>query len=165
MASQNFDDEFPDELEAGFPDDEFPLDGLGKAGSPPGAGLPTYITGPVVLRIINRSSMTLHRWLEDPDCDFPKPFYIRGRRYWKAADVLGYLERLAREAEAASQDDTGPARPSKTSTQPGSDDGLDRDPKYAALALRARARRLMDEAKAVEERLLAEAQKLDGKAA
>lgn len=38
------------------------------------------------------SSMSLHRWLNDPNMDFPKPIYIARRRYWREADVIEWLE-------------------------------------------------------------------------
>jgi predicted DNA-binding transcriptional regulator AlpA len=36
--------------------------------------------------------MTLHRWLNNPDLNFPKPAYIGRRRYWREADVIAWLE-------------------------------------------------------------------------
>lgn len=47
----------------------------------------------------NVSAMTLHRWLNNPDLDFPKPQYIGRRRYWREADLIAWLE--ARETSAA----------------------------------------------------------------
>lgn len=44
------------------------------------------------------SDMTIHRWLNDPALDFPKPIYIARRRYWREADVLAWLD--AREVAA-----------------------------------------------------------------
>lgn len=38
------------------------------------------------------SDMTLHRWLKDPEKDFPRPVYIGNRRYWREADVVAWLE-------------------------------------------------------------------------
>ncbi len=38
------------------------------------------------------SDMTIHRWLNRTDLNFPKPIYIGRRRYWKEADVLAWLE-------------------------------------------------------------------------
>lgn len=38
------------------------------------------------------SDMTLWRWLNDPDLDFPKPIYIGRRRYWREAEILAWLE-------------------------------------------------------------------------
>lgn len=45
------------------------------------------------------SAMTLHRWLNNPELDFPKPQYIGRRRYWREADVVAWLE--ARETKSA----------------------------------------------------------------
>ena len=38
------------------------------------------------------SDMSLWRWLNDPEYDFPKPIYIGRRRYWREADVIAWLE-------------------------------------------------------------------------
>lgn len=38
------------------------------------------------------SDMSLHRWLNDPELNFPKPIYISRRRYWREADVIAWLE-------------------------------------------------------------------------
>lgn len=44
------------------------------------------------------SDMTLWRWLDNPDLDFPRPIYIGRRRYWKEAEIVAWLE--AREVAA-----------------------------------------------------------------
>jgi len=44
------------------------------------------------------SDMSLWRWLHDDDLNFPRPIYIARRRYWKEAEVIGWLE--AQEAAA-----------------------------------------------------------------
>lgn len=36
------------------------------------------------------SDMTLWRWLQERN--FPQPIYIAGRRYWKEAEILAWLE-------------------------------------------------------------------------
>jgi predicted DNA-binding transcriptional regulator AlpA len=41
------------------------------------------------------SDMTLHRWLKDPDKEFPRPIYIGKRRYWREADVIAWLDAQA----------------------------------------------------------------------
>lgn len=33
------------------------------------------------------TSMTLHRWLKDPNNNFPKPTYLGRFRYWRLADL------------------------------------------------------------------------------
>lgn len=45
------------------------------------------------------SDMSLWRWLNDPDLNFPKPIRIQSRRYWREADVAAWLEQ--REAACA----------------------------------------------------------------
>jgi predicted DNA-binding transcriptional regulator AlpA len=44
------------------------------------------------------SDMTLWRWLDNPELDFPRPIYISRRRYWKEAEIFVWLE--AREVAA-----------------------------------------------------------------
>lgn len=46
----------------------------------------------------NVSSMTIYRWLNSPEMNFPKPIYIGRLRYWKEADLLTWLD--AREVRA-----------------------------------------------------------------
>ncbi|AJE47171.1 helix-turn-helix transcriptional regulator [Celeribacter indicus] len=38
------------------------------------------------------SNMTIHRWLNRDDFNFPKPIRIGNRRYWKEADIIAWLE-------------------------------------------------------------------------
>ena len=47
----------------------------------------------------NVSAMTLHRWLNNPELEFPKPQYIGRRRYWREAEIIEWLE--ARETSNA----------------------------------------------------------------
>lgn len=46
------------------------------------------------------SAMTVHRWLNSPTLEFPKPIYIGPRRYWKEADILAWLESRQEVAHA-----------------------------------------------------------------
>ncbi|EEX10095.1 conserved domain protein [Ruegeria lacuscaerulensis ITI-1157] len=41
--------------------------------------------------------MTLHRWLNNPELNFPRPIYIGRRRYWREAEVVAWLD--ARESQ------------------------------------------------------------------
>ena len=45
------------------------------------------------------SDMTLHRWLRDPNLNFPRPLVINHRRYWKRGAIDEWL--AARETGAA----------------------------------------------------------------
>lgn len=38
------------------------------------------------------SDMTLHRWMKDPEKQFPRPIYIGKRRYWREAEIVAWLE-------------------------------------------------------------------------
>ena len=38
------------------------------------------------------SDMSLWRWLNDPNLDFPKPLYISRRRYWREPAVDEWLD-------------------------------------------------------------------------
>lgn len=45
------------------------------------------------------SDMTLWRWLKERD--FPRPIYIAGRRFWREADVLAWLDAQAEASRGA----------------------------------------------------------------
>ncbi len=45
------------------------------------------------------SDMSLWRWLQNSDLNFPKPIYIGKRRYWKEAEIVGWLEAQSEPAE------------------------------------------------------------------
>lgn len=47
------------------------------------------------------SDMSLWRWLNNPEMDFPRPIYIAKRRYWSEAEVLGWLDARANAREVA----------------------------------------------------------------
>ncbi len=38
------------------------------------------------------SDMTIWRWQQAAELNFPKPIYIGRRRYWREADVITWLE-------------------------------------------------------------------------
>lgn len=46
------------------------------------------------------STMSLWRWLRDPELAFPQPIYVCRRRYWVEADVIAWLEAQAAKAAA-----------------------------------------------------------------
>ena len=45
------------------------------------------------------SDMSLWRWLQNPDLNFPRPVYIGKRRYFKEAEVIAWLEAQSETAE------------------------------------------------------------------
>ncbi|MEX1109926.1 MAG: hypothetical protein WEC00_13525 [Dongiaceae bacterium] len=47
------------------------------------------------------SDMTLRRWEKDPRVGFPSPIRINGRRFWDAALLDAFDERLAAREAAA----------------------------------------------------------------
>ena len=47
------------------------------------------------------STMTLWRWLRDPDLSFPQPRYINRRRYWDEAELDEFDRARVLEPEAA----------------------------------------------------------------
>lgn len=40
-----------------------------------------------VMQRYSCSDRTIDRWVMDPDLGFPKPFYIKRRRYWRESDL------------------------------------------------------------------------------
>jgi predicted DNA-binding transcriptional regulator AlpA len=50
-----------------------------------------FVTGPMVLTRYGVTDMSLHRWLNDPDLNFPKPaMVVRGRRYWLESELIAW---------------------------------------------------------------------------
>jgi predicted DNA-binding transcriptional regulator AlpA len=47
----------------------------------------TFLPAAKVRERYGVSDMSLWRWLRDSDLAFPKPIYIRGRRFWRLADL------------------------------------------------------------------------------
>lgn len=47
------------------------------------------------------TSMTLHRWLKDPENDFPKPIYIGRFRYWRFEDIQAWETNQANLSQEA----------------------------------------------------------------
>ncbi len=46
-----------------------------------------YLPGPQVATRYGRSDMTIHRWLNDTDMGFPRPYYFGRFRYWLLAEL------------------------------------------------------------------------------
>ena len=65
-----------------------------------------FLTAPQVRQKFGVTDMTLSRWLNGGDSRFPRPIYISGRRYWKAAD----LARFVAECDASKAEDAEAAR-------------------------------------------------------
>ena len=38
------------------------------------------------------SDMTLWRWLDNPELEFPRPAYIGRRRFWREAEIISWLD-------------------------------------------------------------------------
>jgi predicted DNA-binding transcriptional regulator AlpA len=49
-------------------------------------------TKEVMSRLGGVSQMTIWRYLKDDELDFPKPIYIKTRRYWREDDLEAWLE-------------------------------------------------------------------------
>jgi predicted DNA-binding transcriptional regulator AlpA len=47
------------------------------------------------------SDMTLWRWLNDPDLDFPRPIVINHRRYFRLPEIEAWERQQARKAGKA----------------------------------------------------------------
>ena len=46
--------------------------------------------------IFGISDMTLHRWMKNPDLNFPKPIVINKRNYWRPEDLAAFQERQSK---------------------------------------------------------------------
>ncbi len=47
------------------------------------------------------SDMTVWRWIHHPTLGFPRPTYIGKRRYWREAEILGWIEVQSAESRGA----------------------------------------------------------------
>jgi hypothetical protein len=48
-----------------------------------------------------KCNRTIARWLDDPELNFPKPIYIRKRRYWRENELAAWERSQASKARAA----------------------------------------------------------------
>ncbi|WP_245581918.1 helix-turn-helix transcriptional regulator [Phyllobacterium phragmitis] len=53
------------------------------------------MTAPQVRSRYHVTDMTLWRWLQNPDLDFPKPTIINRRRYFPEADLIAWERKQA----------------------------------------------------------------------
>ena len=54
--------------------------------------LSPMLTAPQVCDRIGVTTMTLHRWLRDPEVGFPKPIQIKRFRFWPEPEIAEWLE-------------------------------------------------------------------------
>ncbi|PVE20572.1 helix-turn-helix domain-containing protein [Microvirga sp. KLBC 81] len=66
----------------------------------------TYLNGRKVRERYGISSMTLYRWQEDEELDFPEPLIINGRKLW-AESALKTWERSKAASSRSSASSTG----------------------------------------------------------
>lgn len=64
----------------------------------PSVRSPRLITARTVLQKFDgMSEMTLWRWLRDDRLNFPQPVYILSKRYWREADIDGWIAQRGAE--------------------------------------------------------------------
>lgn len=39
------------------------------------------------------SDMTIWRWQQDADLNFPKPIYVQRRRFWRESELIEWIEK------------------------------------------------------------------------
>jgi predicted DNA-binding transcriptional regulator AlpA len=60
-----------------------------------------YLPAKTVRARYSVSFMSIHRWLHDPELNFPKPIYIGRYRYWRLRDLVAWERGRAASREAA----------------------------------------------------------------
>jgi predicted DNA-binding transcriptional regulator AlpA len=60
-----------------------------------------YLTSGHLKARFDKSAMTLHRWVNDDELGFPKPIYIRGRRYWTVESIEAWEKSRAAASASA----------------------------------------------------------------
>ena len=53
----------------------------------PDEGETVYLPGPKVRGRYNVTDMTIHRWLNDDDMGFPRPYYFGRFPYWRLDEL------------------------------------------------------------------------------
>jgi predicted DNA-binding transcriptional regulator AlpA len=59
------------------------------------------IPAPQVCQRYGRNERTLDRWLKDQGLDFPRPTYIKNRRYFREAELIAWERSQASKVRAA----------------------------------------------------------------
>lgn len=59
------------------------------------------VTAAQILARYSISEITLWRWLRDNDLAFPRPLYIRKRRYWQATDLTDWEQECIQQRRRA----------------------------------------------------------------
>ena len=59
------------------------------------------IPAPHVCGRYNRNERTLDRWLKDEGLGFPRPIYIKNRRYFREAELVAWERAQASKVRAA----------------------------------------------------------------
>jgi predicted DNA-binding transcriptional regulator AlpA len=59
------------------------------------------IPAPRVCDRYNRNERTLDRWLKDDELGFPRPIYIKNRRYFREVDLITWEREQAAKSRAA----------------------------------------------------------------
>lgn len=60
---------------------------------------PDVIPAPAARQYVGGiSDMTLWRWERDPELGWPQPIRVRGRRFYRVADLDAFLQRNQQEA-------------------------------------------------------------------
>ena len=59
-----------------------------------------WLNGAQVARRFSISQMSLWRWLNDAELEFPAPVQIRERNYWRLEDIVEWERRAAAQTAA-----------------------------------------------------------------
>lgn len=62
-----------------------------------------YLPGPKVRARYGVTDMTLHRWLNRPEMEFPRPHYFGRLRYWRLAELEAWEQAQPRRSGGASE--------------------------------------------------------------
>ena len=56
-----------------------------------------YLTAANLRARYGRTDMTIHRWLRDPEMNFPRPYYFGRYRHWRIDELEIWEEEQARK--------------------------------------------------------------------
>jgi hypothetical protein len=82
----------------------------GLPGEPIDGAEDSYLPATAVTERYQISTMSLLRWLNDVDMDFPKPLYFGRFRYWRVAELVAWERSRPRHAKRDSSEKARAAR-------------------------------------------------------
>jgi len=53
--------------------------------------LPRFMAASEVCERLGVTTMTIHRWMKDPEVNFPRPVQVKRLRFWPEPEIAAWL--------------------------------------------------------------------------